>query len=69
MNIDGVIIGHEKLSCLLYADDVLLVSTSSLGLQKCLNTLKYFSDKWKLEVNLNKTKALIFNKKGKFPTT
>lgn len=63
-NTDPVTLGITKLNCLMYADDIVLLSTSKAGLQKCIDTLKEFSDEWKLEVNLNKTKALIFNKPG-----
>ena len=63
-NTDPVTIGTFTLNALLYADDVILLSTSSKGLQNCIRTLKEFSDTWKLEVNLDKTKTLIFNNKN-----
>lgn len=63
-NTDPLLLGNTKLNCLMYADDIVLLSTSRIGLQKCIQGMKEFSDKWKLEVNLDKTKALIFNKKG-----
>jgi hypothetical protein len=44
-----------KLNCLLYADDLLLLSESKEGLQSCLDSLKAYCDRWKLKVNLNKT--------------
>jgi hypothetical protein len=50
----------------MYADDVVLLTTTKSGLQKCIQAIKTFSEKWKLEVNLNKTKALIFNKTGEY---
>ena len=51
-----------KLNCLLYADDLLLLSESKEGLQSCLDSLKANCDRWKLKVNLNKTKIMIFSK-------
>ena len=63
---DKVNIGNESINCLLYADDVVLMSTSNEGLQNSINTLKTFADTWKLEVNMHKTKIMIFNKKGKY---
>ncbi|XP_078659029.1 uncharacterized protein LOC144904189 [Branchiostoma floridae x Branchiostoma belcheri] len=55
-------------SCLLYADDVVILSESDKGLQSALNRLSSFCDKWKLRVNLKKTKVVIFNKAGRcFP--
>ena len=68
-NLDGtdqITIGNSNINCLMYADELLLLSTSHSGLQKCINGIKEYSDKWKMEVNLNKTKTLIFNKKGTF---
>ena len=54
-----------RLSCLMYADDlVLFLSESSTGLQSALEKLGKYCDKWKLTVNLNKTKVIIFNKGG-----
>ena len=61
---DPVIIGNTRINCLMYADDVVLISTSKADLQKCIHSIKQFSEKWKLDVNLNKTKVMIFNKNG-----
>lgn len=55
----------KNISCLLYADDIVLLSESSNGLQNCLNNLKLYCDKWNLEVNIDKSKIIIFNKSGK----
>ncbi len=51
----------------LYADDTVLFASSKENLQKCLDGLKQYCDKWKLEVNANKTKIIVFSK-GKPPT-
>ena len=51
-----------KVSCLLYADDLVLLSESKEGLQEVLNTLDKYSKDWFLEVNLKKTKCLVFSK-------
>jgi hypothetical protein len=52
-------------SCLLYDDDLVLISESAIGLQNCLNILSCYSDKWNLTVNLDKTKSMIFKKTGR----
>ena len=65
---DPVSIGDAHINCLMYADDVVLLSTSKTGLQKCINGIKQFSNEWKLDLNLNKTKVLIFNKTGEHLT-
>ena len=61
----GVDIGTYHLNCLLYADDVILLSQNETGLQNCLNKLENYCTDWCLDVNLDKTKVLIFNKAGK----
>ena len=63
-NTDPVKIGSTTLNCLLYADDVVLISRTKEGLQACINAIQKFSDQWLLKVNLSKTKVLIFNSKG-----
>lgn len=57
----------EKLNTLLYADDLVLFSRSKVGLQNCLNSLESFCSTWLLEVNLNKTKIMIFQKTARKP--
>ena len=61
----GVDMGSYHLNCLLYADDVILLSQNEVGLQKCLKKLESYCADWCLEVNLDKTKILVFNKTGK----
>ena len=54
-----------KLFLLLYADDIFFFfSESAEGLRKALDILKDYCDKWKLIVNTNKTKIMIFRKGG-----
>ena len=62
---DPVFLDNCPFSCMLYADDLILLSTSEKGLQSCLNKLATFCDNNGLNVNLNKTKVIIFNKGGK----
>ena len=54
-------IGNISTNILLYADDMLLLSYSASGLQKCLNVLNVYCNKWQLRVNLAKTKIIVFN--------
>ena len=49
----------------MYADDLVLMSVSKEGLQKCLDDLHSYCKKWKLKVNTDETKVLIFNKSGR----
>ena len=46
----------------MYADDLIIMSTTQEGLQKSLNALKKYCQKWKLNVNHKKTKCMIFSK-------
>jgi hypothetical protein len=62
---DQVYLNNEPLSCLLYADDLVLLSSSQRGLQNCLNKLATFCDKYCLTVNLKKTKVVIFYKNAR----
>ena len=41
-------------------DDMVLLSESIEGLQKMLNTLSNYTKEWDLNVNLQKTKIIIF---------
>ena len=54
-----------KVSCLMYADDLVIVSEEACGLQSALNNLYTYCNKWDLEINTEKTKIMTFNKTGK----
>ena len=62
---DPVPLGESLENCLLYADDLLLMSLTENGLQHCLNKLYDYTKIWKLNVNLKKTKVMVFNKSGR----
>jgi len=65
--IEGINIGSFKLMLLLYADDIILFAKDAEGLQKSLDSLSEYCDRWKLTVNTQKTKIMIFRKSGKLP--
>ena len=65
--LDGFDIGMLKLYLLMYADDIVVFSETSDGLQKGLNILTDYCEKWKLVVNTDKTKIMIFRKGGNLP--
>ena len=54
---------YLRLLTLLYADDTLVLSNSSAGLQKALNELNIFCKQWKLQINSSKTKIIVFSKR------
>ena len=61
---DPVTLKDSNLSCLMFADDVVLMSESSQGLQHCLNRLASYCNKWNLTINTSKTKIIVFNRGG-----
>ena len=56
------------MSCLLFADDIVLLSESKEGLQKCLNNLETYADEWDMSVNKKKTKIMIIQNRGRVPS-
>ena len=55
-------LADNKISCLLYADDLVLLSESKEGLQKSINELYSYTKEWFLEINSKKTKCLTFGR-------
>ena len=64
---DGLDIDMIKLYLLLYADDIVIFSASSESLQYGLDVLSYYCSKWRLKVNTDKTKVMIFRNGGTLP--
>ena len=64
---DPAELGNEKLNCLMYADDLVLLSTSETGLQQCLDRLQKYMVTCHLNINLKKTKIICFHKNGHIP--
>jgi len=54
-----------KLLVLLYADVIVILSEIETSLQNGLDLLECYCDRWKLQVNISKTKAMIFKKGGR----
>ena len=59
---DGLDIDMFKIFMLLYADDIVLFAKSAEELQEGLNLLHGYCIKWKLKINVNKTKIVVFRK-------
>ena len=51
---------HELVLILFYADDTILIAEDQGSLQKCLNDFTGYCHKWKLHVNIDKTKVVVF---------
>jgi hypothetical protein len=64
-NCDLVRVGDLSVNCLMYANDIVLLSESKSGLQCSLNILGTYCSNWQLQVNVEKSNVLIFNSNGK----
>ena len=64
---DSPELNGNKIDCLLYADDLVMVSTSEEGLQKKLNSLEKYCAKWRLRINESKTMVMQVSKCGRLP--
>ncbi|XP_063426826.1 uncharacterized protein LOC134710401 [Mytilus trossulus] len=62
---DPIMLDGKLIHCLMYADDIVILSNSAEGLQEKLNELHNFCNDWCLDINTKKTKVLIFNKAGR----
>jgi len=62
---DGIYLYKFVIRLLLYADDLILIAKSALGLQEHLLSLEYFCRSVGMQVNINKTKVVVFSKKIK----
>ena len=61
--IKGDEINHN--SCIAWADDIVLLSETEEGLRCMLDTLTLYCEKNRMQINIDKTKAMIFNRTGK----
>lgn len=65
--IDGLDIGMLKMFLLLYADDIVIFSNTAEDLQKALDLLEQYCNRWRLKLNVSKTKIMVFRKGGQLP--
>ena len=62
---DNPKLNDRDISCLIWADDILILSETEKGLQDKLDNLRVYCKKNKLDVNTDKTKAMTFTKSGR----
>ncbi|MCG8047974.1 MAG: reverse transcriptase family protein, partial [Candidatus Thiodiazotropha endolucinida] len=62
---EGIDIGMFKLFLLLYADDIVIFANDKNNLQSSLDILQNYCTRWKLKVNSQKTKVMVFRKGGR----
>ena len=59
---DPILLRSRPISCMLYADDLLLMSESPEGLQNCMKKAHAYCSDWGMKINYSKTKVMVFNK-------
>ena len=59
----GIVIDDLCITHLLYADDLVLISSSKCGLDSLLSGLYNFCKSWHMIVNRTKTKIMVFGRK------
>ena len=52
---------QASINCLQYADDIVLLNETKIGLQNALNLLSSYCNKWKLTITTGKIKTMVFN--------
>ena len=57
-------INGVKIHALLYADDLVLLSSTKVGLQHLINRLSQYCKLWLMQVNVSKTKVMVFKSGG-----
>jgi ketosteroid isomerase-like protein len=56
---DPVSLNSYDINCLMYADDVVMLSSTEKGLQNCVNKLYNFATDWKMSINTKQTKVSV----------
>ena len=62
-NLDIELESYIKLYVLLYADDTIILADTANELQEALNALSDYCIIWKMKVNIDKTKIIMFSKR------
>ncbi len=63
MNAHQPCLGKRKIGCLLYADDLVIMSRTPGGLQSMMTAAEKYCNKWQLVINTSKTKILVAHKR------
>ena len=64
-SVEVPILNSTRISHLLWADDLVLLSLDKEGLQRMIDTLRSYCQEWGLVVNLTKTAIMVYNVMGK----
>ncbi len=60
-------LANAKVSCLIYADDLVLISKTKSGPQNLISATERYCNKCQLTINVDKTKILIVHKRAPQP--
>jgi hypothetical protein len=63
----GIKVQDVKMCLLLYADDAVIFSDTPVGLQDEIDTLRHYCNRWKLRLNLEKSRIVVFRKGNRVP--
>ena len=61
---DAPLLDTSFVNCLMYADDLVLISVLEVGLQGLIDKLGDYCKRWRMEVNTDKTKIIKFSGNG-----
>lgn len=65
--LEGIDVDMFKIFLLLYADDIVIFANTSEQLQVSLDLMLEYCNKWKLTINVSKTKVMVFRRGGRLP--
>ena len=66
------LLGEHRIHCLVFANDLVILSESALGLQNCLNVVGNMCSARGFDINYNKSKVMVSSNSSKlfdFPFT
>ena len=58
----GIDISNKLINCLLFADDIVLLSDKADELRELLSIAKQFADRWNLKFNTSKSNVMVIGK-------
>ena len=64
LGLDGIDVDMFKIFVLLYTDEIVIFVNTQEQLQNSLDLLLEYCNKWKLTINVSKTKVMVFRKGG-----
>ena len=64
-NEGGIVVGRTKIFALKFADDVAVVAEDAVGLNGMLRSLARYVERNRIQVNVAKTKVMVFRNGGR----